>query len=197
MSCPECDHKQDKIESRDTDVHMNVHMSSLKEVWKKENPYFYARSFSATWAGKQGVAPRITGAPGVKNKNQQTYHSKGCSHAKAIGSGSKHAQTALAKRRKWWYASIHCSSNLSAFINTRIYSHTCTEHFLQSSTSPLKKAFIVEILSHISLQTVQDVHCSIKRGLNDRQRPFSSLWTSSKWELIYACAVLGLTTVYC
>lgn len=35
--------KQDNIKNQDTNVHMNIQpMASLKEVWEKENPYFYA-----------------------------------------------------------------------------------------------------------------------------------------------------------
>ena len=84
-------------------------MWALSSV-KKRKSFLLCLHFSF-----QGVTPWNSRCTGLKNRNQQTYHANGCSRAKAMNYWDKHAQTASAKRRKQWYASIHFSSALSAF----------------------------------------------------------------------------------
>lgn len=135
----------------------------------------------------------------LKNKNKQTYHGKRRSRAMAINRGSKHVQTALAKRRKWCF--VYCSSDLSGFTQQIPgFIHTPSANVSPKFLQPLKEeeAFYC---GNIALHPTANSsgHAPQHQKRTEWHTIGSSLWTWSKWELmlVYACAVLGLTTVYC
>lgn len=136
-----------------------------------------------------------------ETQNQQTRHGRGCSHAKAISSGNKHTQAASAKRRSDNVIpfTVHQISQIPEFSFL-----TFSEHFDRRVPHQLEqwRLFLWKYFPLFpTAKRVQDEPRSIKRAVKDIQWLYSSLDTcySSKGEfmLVYACAVAGLTTVYC
>lgn len=145
-----------------------LHVSFV--IRKKRKSFLLCVHFSF-----QGVTPWNSRCTGLKNRNQQTYHAKGCSRAKAMNYWDKHAQTASAG-----------SNDMPPFTSHQLWVLSINTSICSQLQWTVRKKVVGRLLSW--------ERCPISHG-TCAAAPREDWMTFGR--LVYACAVLGLTALCC